>query len=116
MINSDDVLGAHSQSSRDRPWAAPKIEDRLTPHNWQPFEHGVPITPLILGLIFREQVHHLVLADLCHVHNVTNVRSWHFSDLSIQADDVRLQSYSGLRFRARLSPLLTRNGHRQCPA
>src|SRR5262245_2715514 len=61
MINPDDVRGARSQSSGYRSWAAPEIEDRLTPRNWQSFEHGVPITPLILGLIFREQVHQLIL-------------------------------------------------------
>jgi hypothetical protein len=34
-------------------------------------------------------------------------RFWHFSDLRVQADDVRLRGHSGLRFRARLGPLLT---------
>src|SRR6478609_894422 len=58
MVNPDDFRGALSQSSGDRPGAAPEIEDRLTPCDWQSFEHAVPITPLILGLIFREQVHH----------------------------------------------------------
>ena len=48
----------------DRPWAAPEIEDRLTPRNWQSFEHGVPITPLILGLIFCDQVHQSVLGSV----------------------------------------------------
>src|SRR5262249_41059298 len=74
MINPDDVRGARSQSSGDRPWTAPKIEDRLTPRNWQSFEHGVPITPLILGLIFREQVHQLILTD-----SVPRSQTWRMS-------------------------------------
>src|SRR5258705_5153649 len=41
-----------------------------------------------------------------------DVAYWHFSDLNVQGEDVRLRGHSGLRFRARLSPLRTLNGSR----